>query len=295
MSMATCYTSYDISLQQTAQQQPTSSNRLTTVPQHKDYSRPLHVDCSVEYELPSQAKPPPGSRNEPLLMIHPCYFRKMESQHRSPFVNNLPGRSSTSTARKTTRSSIVQQPAVQRNQSVQQRPQPNSQLRTIPQQIRQQQTMQRNIVQQVQQVQQPQQNYQNQQQYQRHPWNPEQQQLPQQQQQMCYKQPKLEEQLGLSINCNQTNQMLGVYQGTNDGGLWANTNHISPLQAERFPEPQVTLVHNTNNSHNQLDNKNITGKYRQYLRTHRLHPYMSMAATAFPQLAQMQQISCYNV
>lgn len=64
----------------------------------KDYSIPLHVDCSVEYELPNQAKPPVGGRIEPLLMIHPCYFRKMESQRRSPFINNMPNpvRNSTS-------------------------------------------------------------------------------------------------------------------------------------------------------------------------------------------------------
>lgn len=59
-------------------------------PPGPDYTRPLHVDCSVEYELPNAAKPPAGARAEPLLMIHPCYFRKIESQRRSPFVNNLP-------------------------------------------------------------------------------------------------------------------------------------------------------------------------------------------------------------
>lgn len=73
--MAACYPSYELPPQQQHQ---------------KDYSRPLHVDCSVEYELPNTAKPPQGVRNEPLLMIHPCYFRKIESQRRSPFVNNLP-------------------------------------------------------------------------------------------------------------------------------------------------------------------------------------------------------------
>lgn len=72
--MAACYPPYELPPQQ----------------QQKDYSRPLHVDCSVEYELPNTAKPPQGVRNEPLLMIHPCYFRKIESQRRSPFVNNLP-------------------------------------------------------------------------------------------------------------------------------------------------------------------------------------------------------------
>ncbi|KAG8249607.1 hypothetical protein J6590_015100 [Homalodisca vitripennis] len=55
-----------------------------------DYSRPLHVDCSVEYELPNAAKPPANARTEPLLMIHPCYYRRAESQRRSPFINNLP-------------------------------------------------------------------------------------------------------------------------------------------------------------------------------------------------------------
>uniref|UniRef100_A0A8D8QM48 Centrosomal and chromosomal factor n=1 Tax=Cacopsylla melanoneura TaxID=428564 RepID=A0A8D8QM48_9HEMI len=56
----------------------------------KDYSRPLHVDCSVEYELPNAAKPPVGGRSEPLLMIHPCYYRRVENQRRCPFINNLP-------------------------------------------------------------------------------------------------------------------------------------------------------------------------------------------------------------
>lgn len=55
----------------------------------KDYSQPLHVDCSVEYELPNAAKPPVGAKSEPLLMIHPCYYRRVDSQRR-PFVNNLP-------------------------------------------------------------------------------------------------------------------------------------------------------------------------------------------------------------
>ncbi|XP_015120118.1 midnolin homolog [Diachasma alloeum] len=61
----------------------------TPVGNFKDYAQPLHVDCSVEYELPSQAKPPPGG-GEPLLMIHPCYYRRAERERRSPFVNNLP-------------------------------------------------------------------------------------------------------------------------------------------------------------------------------------------------------------
>lgn len=66
-----------------------------TVPHHQspsvtDYTVPLHVDCSVEYELPECAKPPQGVKIEPLLMIHPCHFRNLERQRRRPFENNLP-------------------------------------------------------------------------------------------------------------------------------------------------------------------------------------------------------------
>ena len=62
---------------------------------HADYFKPLHVDCSVEYELPSCAKSPghhgaDSSRREPLLMIHPLYYRREEGRHRDPFVINLP-------------------------------------------------------------------------------------------------------------------------------------------------------------------------------------------------------------
>lgn len=71
-------------------QQQSQQSSQTQQPTQKDYSIPLHVDCSVEYELPNQAKPPVGARIEPLLMIHPCYFRKIESQRRSPFINNMP-------------------------------------------------------------------------------------------------------------------------------------------------------------------------------------------------------------
>ncbi|QQP39616.1 Centrosomal and chromosomal factorlike, partial [Caligus rogercresseyi] len=37
----------------------------------KDYSKPLFVDCSIEYELPNAPKVPKNS--EPILMIHPAY------------------------------------------------------------------------------------------------------------------------------------------------------------------------------------------------------------------------------
>ncbi|XP_050545361.1 histone-lysine N-methyltransferase, H3 lysine-79 specific-like [Daktulosphaira vitifoliae] len=56
----------------------------------KDFHVPLHVDCSVEYEMPSSAKPPTGGKIEPLLMIHPSYYRKAESRTRPLFVNNMP-------------------------------------------------------------------------------------------------------------------------------------------------------------------------------------------------------------
>ncbi|XP_063704484.1 centrosomal and chromosomal factor [Culicoides brevitarsis] len=97
MAMTACYRNFEVP----PISQNMSHNLMTsyqarhhsiTSHQHsqKDYSIPLHVDCSVEYELPNQAKPPAGARVEPLLMIHPCYFRKMESQRRSPFINNMP-------------------------------------------------------------------------------------------------------------------------------------------------------------------------------------------------------------
>jgi len=65
----------------------------------KDFNVPLHVDCSVEYEMPSSAKPPVGGKVEPLLMIHPSYYRKAESRTRSLFVNNMPAAASASSGR----------------------------------------------------------------------------------------------------------------------------------------------------------------------------------------------------
>lgn len=64
----------------------------------KDFNVPLHVDCSVEYEMPSSAKPPVGGKIEPLLMIHPSYYRKAESRTRSLFVNNMPTVASTTSS-----------------------------------------------------------------------------------------------------------------------------------------------------------------------------------------------------
>lgn len=67
-----------------------------TATTRRDYFQPLHVDCSVEYELPNCAKPPlnAGIRSEPLLMIHPSYYRREEARHHEAFVNNLPPSSS---------------------------------------------------------------------------------------------------------------------------------------------------------------------------------------------------------
>lgn len=65
----------------------------------KDFNVPLHVDCSVEYEMPSSAKPPVGGKVEPLLMIHPSYYRKAESRTRSLFVNNMPAAAASSSGR----------------------------------------------------------------------------------------------------------------------------------------------------------------------------------------------------
>uniref|UniRef100_A0A336KKZ3 CSON011757 protein n=1 Tax=Culicoides sonorensis TaxID=179676 RepID=A0A336KKZ3_CULSO len=94
MTMTACYRNFEF---QQISQGVAHSHQLVANHQkqpQKDFSVPLHVDCSVEYELPNQAKPPAGTRIEPLLMIHPCYFRKMESQRRSPFINNMPNQQS---------------------------------------------------------------------------------------------------------------------------------------------------------------------------------------------------------
>ena len=45
------------------------SSRQLCVDPKKDYSSALHVDCSVEYDLPRVVRPPPGA--QPLLMLAP--------------------------------------------------------------------------------------------------------------------------------------------------------------------------------------------------------------------------------
>jgi hypothetical protein len=53
-------------------------------PPCKDLSRPLHVDCSVEYDLGNQPRIPKNSA--PLLIIHPAYqqhhLQQQQQQHR---------------------------------------------------------------------------------------------------------------------------------------------------------------------------------------------------------------------
>merc|ERR1719325_317130 len=44
----------------------------------KDFSKPLFVDCSIEYELPNAPKIPKNSL--PILMIHPGYQEKKRQQ-----------------------------------------------------------------------------------------------------------------------------------------------------------------------------------------------------------------------
>ena len=45
----------------------------------KDYTKPLFVDCSIEYELPNAPKIPKNS--EPILMIHPAYKKTDKVAH----------------------------------------------------------------------------------------------------------------------------------------------------------------------------------------------------------------------
>ncbi|KAJ8926067.1 hypothetical protein NQ315_009922 [Exocentrus adspersus] len=217
--MATCYPAYEVSPPQRQQQ-------TVPVPQQqpqKDYSRPLHVDCSVEYELPNTAKPPQGVRNEPLLMIHPCYFRKIESQRRSPFINNLP----------------PARPAVA---AAAKRRMPRGQQ--LPQQV-------------------PQQAAQYPVQYaDRQLWEPMPPLVPISA--VAAAQPYCKQQ-------QRDQQQTYTSSSGSDSGHWTDP--------DRSPDrPEDKLI--------------ISGKYRQYLRAHRLHPYVPLAST-FPH-HQIQQV-CYNV
>lgn len=52
--------------------------------QKKDFSKPLFVDCSIEYELPNAPKIPKNSL--PILMIHPGYLKKKAAQQQQQSV-----------------------------------------------------------------------------------------------------------------------------------------------------------------------------------------------------------------
>lgn len=213
-AMATCYpVSYEL-----------ASPAQRTVPTvQKDYSRPLHVDCSVEYELPNAAKPPQGVRNEPLLMIHPCYFRKIESQRRSPFINNLPARPATALKRR----------GMPRGQQLpQQVP-----VQAAPYPVQYQTAQERSL------------------------WD---HQTPMPPSQSYCKRDVL------ASAC----AAYTAVTSRDPAALW-NDPDCSPERPE--------------------DKHILSGKYRQYLRAHRLHPYVSSAiplASTFPH--QIQQV-CYNV
>ena len=51
---------------------PSNNNNSSSSQSCKDLSQPLHVDCSVEYDLGNQPKIPKDSA--PLLIIHPGKF-----------------------------------------------------------------------------------------------------------------------------------------------------------------------------------------------------------------------------
>ncbi|KAG4075506.1 hypothetical protein HA402_003331 [Bradysia odoriphaga] len=376
MAMAACYSSYDLSGSQgvpthhqvQSQQQivpitvQQSSRLSTSQSSQKDYSLPLHVDCSVEYELPNQAKPPTGARIEPLLMIHPCYFRKMESQRRSPFINNMPNSNrnsatvaivptlSSSTSTSSSNTTSIRKSSRINNQSSSQH---------LAQQIQQQQMSQMS-----QQAHYP--VVQQQQQQQPHSLQSQRQQQPSRRAVI-----HCQNQVQISNNsawdqiqtpsavvaggsggrvCNSsglTMSNVGIQQGTVNltgqsmyskpigkrneamlsgggcGGVYSNNNNttlnnnnisnssdfrVSNVRWEPERSPMAAIPRDYQAGPDAMplisnrDDKHIlSGKYRQYLRSHRLHPYMTgSTGSTFPQLTtstfpQMQQVSCYNV
>ncbi|KAL3285652.1 hypothetical protein HHI36_000184 [Cryptolaemus montrouzieri] len=218
VAMATCYSPYELPAQRTIQ-----------VPVQKDYSKPLHVDCSVEYELPNTAKPPQGVRNEPLLMIHPCYFRKIESQRRSPFVNNLPVRTAVAPVKR------VRMPRGQQ----------------LPQQV-------------------PHQGAQYPVQY------------AAQERQLWDSIPPLVPMTAAQNCCSKRDPLVsacGTYNSSSGSDSRGDSGHwTDPDRSPDRPE----------------DKHILSGKYRQYLRAHRLHPYVTSAIPLASTFPQMQQV-CYNV
>lgn len=161
-------------------------------------------------------------------MIHPCYFRKIESQHRSPFVNNLPVRTAVTPTKRA---------RIARGQQ-------------IPQQVPHQGA-----------------------QYPVHFTATERQiwdQLP----------PLVP--INRSQNCCAKRDLVTTcasYTSSSssdsraDSGIWTD-----PERSPDRPE----------------DKHILSGKYRQYLRAHRLHPYVTSAIPLASTFPQMQQV-CYNV
>ncbi|XP_017778587.1 PREDICTED: centrosomal and chromosomal factor-like [Nicrophorus vespilloides] len=262
--MATCYPSYDQQLP------PPPQPPTRTVA--KDYSRPLHVDCSVEYELPNQAKPPAGVRNEPLLMIHPCYFRKIESQRRSPFVNNLPQPSQQQ--QQTTTTSSTPMSSRQTSSSIAVALSTSSSAVTAAVGSKRRSARGQQIPQQV-----PQQAAQYPVQY----AAAESAAAVAARQQLWEPMPPL---VPIST-CQRYYNVASVSAETSVNAVAAAAGHHHHTHSHWTAD--------TDRSSNRPEDKHIlTGKYRQYLRAHRLHPYVTSAipiASTFPQIQQV----CYNV
>jgi hypothetical protein len=64
---ASCHPGRMIQQQQQYPSVSSSSSRPLSLDPLKDYSQPLTVDCSIEYDLPRVTRPPPGAK--PLLLI----------------------------------------------------------------------------------------------------------------------------------------------------------------------------------------------------------------------------------
>ncbi|XP_031619798.1 centrosomal and chromosomal factor [Contarinia nasturtii] len=313
MAMTACYSNYGllgaVSQRQRQQHQSHQQAQLSTQPTQlipipqpsrlqsaqvpqKDFSVPLHVDCSVEYELPNQAKPPPGARVEPLLlMIHPCYFRKIESeQRRSPFINNMPNsssRNSTQSRRSSRNSQQITQTstsytsAAQQSQSLQHNPNSNhnhnhshnSHSHSQHTHNHHSQSMERQKLEQNPQIHQRSLSQQ-----------ATQQQKMSQMSQQAYYPANSNNNNPSSINNANTNNTNSNDSSLADIRLCLDNWEHSQMAA--IPRDfQAGLPDATPNNTYRDDKLNaLNGKYRQYLRSHRLHPYLMASATAFPQL-----------
>lgn len=283
----TCYTSYDLPIQERTSHLETKvittttplTRSVTIVPtmvkehhRQKDFSRPLHVDCSVEYELPNQAKPPQGIQSEPLLMIHPCYFRKIESQRRSLFVNNMPTITTTSHRNGINVTSMTRlSSATSRERTL------RGGASCTQYQLRQPQMSQQAAT----------------------PFHRGQEQYDQQQ---LWEQllpqlpiPTSQNYQGLSRTCNPDSMCTNIR--LND--RWPSTPTATAADlASRSPDrPEVGL-----NKHQHYGTTLGTRKYRQFQRPRRLHPY-DVSSSVIPILSIFQhqhanhthQQVCYNV